>query len=150
MKFPIKFLVALLALVLGITGILVCVIPHYGPEKVVYDYVAAIEKGDAEKIVDCYATSQLTGMDSSVLDEMSSAVSANLAQLMLNIPKESKVESMDVLGCSVEEDKETLNDYNVTVAAANDEVMAELVKPEGGANIAAVATNVAASLSAKT
>ena len=44
----------------------------------------------------------------------------------------------------------TKNDYNVTVAAANDEVMAELVKPEGGANIAAVATNVAASLSAKT
>ena len=38
----------------------------------------------------------------------------------------------------------------MTVAAANDEVMAELVKPEGGANIAAVATNVAASLSAKT
>ena len=125
MKFPIKFLVALLALVLGITGILVCVIPHYGPEKVVYDYVAAIEKGDAEKIVDCYATSQLTGMDSSVLNEMSSAVSANLAQLMLNVPKESKVESMDVLGCSVEEDKETLNSYNVTALIEGKYVDAE-------------------------
>ena len=138
MKFPIKFLVALLALVLGITGILVCVIPHYGPEKVVYDYVAAIEKGNAEKIVDCYATSTLTGVDSSALGELSSTVSANLAQRMLNIPKESKVESMDVLGCSVEEDKDILNGYNVTAL-----IEGKYVDAEGATQTTVVARNFA-------
>ena len=42
----------------------------------------------------------------------------------------------------------TLNHYNATVAAANDEVTAALIK--GDVDIAAVATNVAANLSAKT
>lgn len=43
---------------------------------------------------------------------------------------------------------ETLNNYNATVAAANDEVTAALIN--GSVDIAAVATNVAANLSAKT
>lgn len=42
----------------------------------------------------------------------------------------------------------TLNDYGVTVAAANEEVTAALIN--GSTDIAAVATNVAANLSAKT
>lgn len=124
MKFPIKFLVALLALVLGITGVLVCVIPHYGPEKIVYDYVAAVEKGDADKITDCYAPSQMMGMDS-VMNEIAGAVSANLAQYMLNVPKDAKVESIRVIGCSVEESKETLNSYNVVALIEGEYVDAE-------------------------
>lgn len=124
MKFPIKFLVALLALILGITGVLVCVIPHYGPEKVVYDYVAAVEKGDADKITDCYASSLLSEMDS-VLGELSGAVSAHLAQSMLGISKEAKVESVKVLGCSVEESEDTLNSYEIVALIEGEYVDAE-------------------------
>lgn len=137
MKFPIKFLVALLALVLGITGVLVCVIPHYGPEKVVYDFVAAVEKGDAEKIADCYASSLLSELDGAA-EEMMGKVSANLAQRMLDIPQESKVESIQILGCSVEEGKEILDSCKVVAL-----IEGEYVDAEGATQTTVVSRNFA-------
>lgn len=124
MKFPKLFLAALLALIVGVTGVVVCAVPHYGPEKIVYDYVDAVEKGDADAITACYATSQSGVMDS-VVNELAGAVSANLAQYMLNVSTDATVESLKVLGCSVEESEETLNGYNVVALIEGEYVDAE-------------------------
>ena len=60
MKLPIKLLIALLAVVVGLVGIIVCITPgRPAPDKTMEKYIAAINKADASKMQDCYATGAL-------------------------------------------------------------------------------------------
>lgn len=120
MKFPIKFIIALCALVIGITGILICVLPHYGAQKVVYDFIKATEKGDTEAMLNCTALSQMSSqLSSSVNSELLSATDPAdpdaLIRSMLSLPSEVDVTGVTVLGCTAEETVElSAPGYRVT------------------------------------
>ena len=54
MKFPKKFIAAVLILVIGIVGVIICALPKYSDvEAVVADYVAAVDAGDTEAMFEC-------------------------------------------------------------------------------------------------
>ena len=60
MKLPVKLLIALLAAVVGLVGVIVCVTPSRpAPDKTMEKYIAAINKADANKMQDCYATAAI-------------------------------------------------------------------------------------------
>lgn len=117
MKFPVKFIIGLLALVIGITGSLICLLPRYGPEKVVYNYISAAEKGNAEKMYE-YTTqkdvsnalnnmfgSYYTDEDETIEieTETETSVSTSLLSQILPVPDAAKeVTSAKVLGCDYE------------------------------------------------
>ncbi len=120
MKFPVKFIIALCAILIGISGILVCVLPHYGAQKVVYDFVEAVERGDTEAMLNCTALSQMSSqLSSSVSSELMSATDPAdpdaLIRSMLSLPSGSDVTSVTVLGCTAEETVElSAPGYRVT------------------------------------
>ena len=137
MKFPIKFIIALLALVIGITGALVCLLPRYGPEKVVYDYIAAAQKGDSEKMYNCTAMKSIEnalnnmyGSNNDVYGELkedyeeeteddtveTAPVDTSLIRTVVSLPENAKqVTSTKVIGCeSTAASDFGIMGYNVT------------------------------------
>lgn len=50
-KFPIKFFIAAVAVILGLVGVLVSLVPHYSaPEAAVARYIDAVNSGNAEQL----------------------------------------------------------------------------------------------------
>ncbi|MEE0928821.1 MAG: hypothetical protein UIG59_06485 [Acutalibacteraceae bacterium] len=109
MKFPVKFIIAVCALVIGISGIVACVVPYYGPEKVVYQYVKAAADGDLQKMYKCTVAPEISDtLDGTnlegIIDAGSDLVSSEgLAGLIVSPPADDpKILSMKILGCTLE------------------------------------------------
>lgn len=105
MKFPVKFVIAVCVLLVGLAGLIVCVVPHYGVEKVVYQYIDAAQDGDVEEMMECTAVSQLAGAFGGldVSGMMGSVSPESVIRDTFGIPGDATLVSVDTLGCTVEE-----------------------------------------------
>lgn len=114
MKFPVKFLIGVLAVVIGITGIIVCLVAQGSSEKgLIADYISAINDGDLEAMSK-YAPS-LSGMlggnydNLDALEGESDPVKQALDESCLPCPSEAvKVNCVELLGCSVNKEEDIL------------------------------------------
>ncbi len=110
MKFPVKFVIGLVALIVGIVGVIICLVPHYAaPESPVASYVAAVNKGDLGKMAKCtLSPSDLGGLGglSDMLGDMMPQqsgvvdVKTALEQSFISCPDDAAtVQSVELIGC---------------------------------------------------
>ena len=113
MKFPVKFLIAVLAFIIGLTGVIICIVPHYGPEKVVQNFFTAAEEGNVQKMLDCTVASQMGGEFAEGL--LSQTNAAEIKNNVFGVPEGGTLVEVEVLGFAVDEAVvDTLAGYEVT------------------------------------
>ena len=111
MKFPVKFIIGLIILVIGISGSAVCLSPHYSaPEKVVAKYVKAVDNNNIKKMISCtIANDVANALGGDFAEEVvpdSDSDSDALAKSFINSPENAKkIKSVKLLGCTIGENE---------------------------------------------
>lgn len=83
MKNGIRVGIALLAFLVGVIGLVVCLVPHYSaPDKIIARYVAAINDGNVEKMNKCMLSgseefSNLLGKEMGDIDDLLGSLSSS-------------------------------------------------------------------------
>ena len=117
MKIPVKFLIGVLAIIIGISVALVCVLSqHSSHEAVIADYISAINDGDLETMME-YAPSYFNvfGYGYEDSSEENDPIKVALSKSCFSVPASAeKVNYVEFLGCEVvnkdvpEEHRETM------------------------------------------
>ncbi|MBR6501844.1 MAG: hypothetical protein IKT42_00215 [Clostridia bacterium] len=104
MKIPVKFLIGVLAIIIGISVALVCVLSqHSSHEAVIADYISAINDGDLEAMME-YAPSYFNvfGYGYEDSSEETDPIKAALGKSCFSIPADAeKVNYVEFLGCEL-------------------------------------------------
>ena len=99
MKFPIRFPFAILAVLIGFVGCVLCLIPYSSfPEKAIESYVSAINSGRAERVLNC----TLDGSSTDLPEEFTAKSKMNsLTVSQLPVPDDAaEIQSVKLIGCT--------------------------------------------------
>ena len=100
MKFPVKFLIGVLAIIIGISGALVCVCSqHSSEEAAIADYISAINDGDMETMMQ-YAPNYF--QSASANSKETDPIKAALNKSCFYAPSDAeKINYIEFLGCEL-------------------------------------------------